>query len=99
MKDSPEAVYLYIPLMKELNMSWNEIKNTPNIELRGLARALASHSLVHAFDGYTPDDIGDLAKKKPQVRSDYARSMALKALLEEKAGMKRKVLTFRDVVG
>jgi len=99
MRDSPEAVYLYIPLMKELNMSWSEIKNTPNRELQGLAQALATHTLVHAFDGYSPDDIGELSKKKPQVRSDYARSMKVKAMLEEKAGVKRQVASFKDIVG
>ena len=80
-------------------MSWNEIKNTPNKELQGLAQALSTHTLVHAFDGYTPDDIGEMAKKKPQVRSDYARSMNMKAMLEAKAGAKRKVASFKDVVG
>ena len=97
MRDSPEAVYLYIPLMKELNMSWNEIKHTPNKELQGLAQALATHSLVHAFDGYGPDDIGELAKNKPQIRSDYAKSMQAKAMLEDKIGMKRKVASFKDI--
>ena len=99
MRDSPEAVYLYIPLMKELNMSWNEIKNTPKIELNGLIQALSTHTTVHAFDGYTDDDIGEMAKKRPQVRSDYAKSMAIKAMLEEKAGVKRNVVSFKDIVG
>ena len=54
---------------------------------------------MHAFDGYTPDDIGELAKKKPQIRSDYARSMEMKAKLEAKAGLKRKVRSFKDIVG
>ena len=99
MRDSPEAVYLYIPLMNEVNMSWSEIKNTPNHELQGLIHALSTHTTVHAFDGYTPDDIGELAKKKPQIRSDYARSMEMKAKLEAKAGLKRKVRSFKDIVG
>ena len=80
-------------------MSWNEIKNTPNSELNGLIHALSTYSLVHAFDGYTADDIGELAKRKPQIRSQYANSMAAKARLEEKIGVKRKVLSFKDIVG
>ena len=80
-------------------MSWSEIKNTPKIELSGLIHALSTHKTVHAFDGYTADDIGEMAKKRPQVRSDYAKSMAAKSMLEEKAGVKRKVLSFKDVVG
>jgi len=99
MRDSPEAVYLYIPLMKELNMSWNEIKNTPNRELVGLVHALSTHTLIHAFDGYSPDDISKLAKDKPQVRGDYAKSLQVKAMLEAKSGVKRKVASFRDIQG
>ena len=80
-------------------MSWSEIKNTPNSELQGLLQALTTHQIVHAYDGYTPDDIGEMAKKKPQIRSDYARSMKLKAMLEQKAGVKRQVASFKDIVG
>jgi len=36
MKESPEAVYLIIPLMKELGMRWDDIKQSPRNELEGL---------------------------------------------------------------
>ena len=45
MVDSPEAVLLYIPLMKELGMSWEEIKSTPRMELEGLLEANKEHNL------------------------------------------------------
>ena len=32
MKEAPEAVYLIIPLMKELGLSWKEIKETRALE-------------------------------------------------------------------
>ena len=99
MRDSPEAEFLYIPLMKELNMSWSEVKNTPNRELQGLLQAFTTYQVIHAYDGYTPEDIGELAKKKPQIRSDYAKSMQIKAMLEEKVGVKRHVASFKDIVG
>lgn len=98
MRDSPEAVYLYIPLMKELNMSWKEIKKTPKIELEGIIHAYSTYSRIHAFDGYSSDDIGQLAKDKPQIRSDYAKSMETRARLEEKAGRKRTVGSFEDLI-
>ncbi len=69
------------------------------MELQGLLQALTTHKIVHAYDGYTPDDIGELAKKKPQIRSDYAKSMSIKAKLEEKAGVKRQVASLKDIVG
>ena len=61
MVDSPEAVLLYIPLMKELGMSWEEIKSTPRMELEGLLAANQEHNLLHAMDGYEAKDINDMA--------------------------------------
>ena len=98
MSESIEAIYLYIPLMKELGMSWHEVKNTPRHELEGLMSAFNSYSLLHAYDGYTSDDIGEMAKKNPQVRSQYAQSQDLKARMEIKMGKKRKVQSFEELV-
>ena len=39
MLESPDAVMLYIPLITEVGMSWNEIKDTPRWELTGILGA------------------------------------------------------------
>jgi hypothetical protein len=79
-------------------MSWKEIKETPKIELEGIIYAYATYTSIHAFDGYSSDDIGKLAKDKPQLRSDYSKSMETRARLEEKIGRKRVVGSFKDLV-
>ena len=61
MLESPDAVLLYIPLMKDLGMSWNEIKHTPNHELQGLLRASQEYQSLHSMDGYTDKDISEIA--------------------------------------
>ena len=71
MSDSPDVVYLYIPLMKELHLSWSELKSLPRNELEGLVYGLSQYTRMHQFDGYEEDEIGDMAKNKPQLRSDY----------------------------
>ena len=78
MRESPEPVLLYIPLMKELGMSWKEIKNTPRIELEGLLCALAEYQVLHSMDGYDDEDVSNMAKTKPRVRSQYAQYMTQK---------------------
>ena len=87
---APEAIFLYIPLMKELGLSWTEIKSLPKQELEGLLFALSQHSKYHQFDGYDDQDIGELAKRKPQVRSDYYSYIELKDKYDEKLGFKKK---------
>ena len=89
MVDSPEAVLLYIPLMKELGMSWEEIKSTPRMELEGLLAANQEHNLLHAMDGYEAKDINDMAKHRPGIRSDYSRYMAQRAKYERLSGKHR----------
>ena len=79
MRESPKPVLLYIPLMKELGLSWNEIKNTPRIELEGLLCALAEHQQLHSMDGYDDEDVNQMAKNKPKIRSQYARYLGQKA--------------------
>ena len=53
MLESPDAVLLYIPLMKELGMNWGDIKNTPRHELVGLLSANAEYEMFHSMDGIT----------------------------------------------
>tara|TARA_E500000305_G_C3978919_1_gene215823 strand:+ start:635 stop:934 length:300 start_codon:yes stop_codon:yes gene_type:complete len=98
MSESIEAIYLYIPLMKELGMSWYEIKNTPRFELEGLMSAFGSYNLLHAFDGYSSDNIGEMAKKNPEVRTNYNNHRAFKLKMEEKMGKKKKVQSFSELV-
>ena len=85
MTNSPEAVHLYVPLMKELGMSWKEIKETPRMELEGLLAANYEFSLLHSMDGYEAKDINEMAKNKPQIRSAYAKSLQLKEKYEKLA--------------
>ncbi len=96
MLESPDAVLLYIPLMKDLGMSWNEIKHTPNHELQGLLRASQEYQSLHSLDGYTDKDISEIAKNKPEIRSQYAQYMEKRRKYEEMVGIKKKV-TFKGV--
>ena len=95
---SPDAVYIIIPCMKELGMSWSEIKNTPRIELIALLGAMSKYNILHSFDGYTPNEVGDLAKNKPQLRSQYGEAMDLQAKYEMRSGNKRKVQSFKELL-
>mgnify|MGYP006411701291 CR=1 FL=1 len=90
MMAAPEAIFLYIPLMKELALSWLEIKSLPKRELEGLLYGLSQYSKYHQFDGYDEQDIGEMAKNKPQIRSDYYAYRKLKDEYDEKMGVKRK---------
>ena len=89
MVDSPEAVLLYVPLMKELGMTWNEIKETPRMELEGLLAAASEFNLLHSLDGYEAKDINDMAKLRPQIRSDYNRYMEQRRKYEKLSGRAR----------
>tara|TARA_R110000824_G_scaffold88789_2_gene218130 strand:- start:2953 stop:3255 length:303 start_codon:yes stop_codon:yes gene_type:complete len=71
MTNSPAVVNYFIPLMKSLNMSWAELKATPAVELEGLVIALSEYNILHSFDGYTAKEIGEMAKNKPQIRTQY----------------------------
>ena len=86
MTNSLDAVRLYIPLMKETNMTWEEIKRTPRMELEGLLAACHEYNLLHSMDGYDAKDIGDLAKHKPNIRQDWGRYMAQKRKYEALSG-------------
>jgi hypothetical protein len=87
---APEAIFLYIPLMKELGLSWTEIKSLPKRELEGLLYGLSQYSRMHQFDGYDEKDIGEMAKNKPQLRSDYYAYRELKDEYDEKMGIEIK---------
>ena len=88
-------VNLYIPLMKDLNISWEDIKKTPRVELSALLVGLGNYNVLHSFDGYSSEDVSSMAKSNPNVRGDYAKSMAMKA----KYGMAKKHTSFTELVG
>ena len=77
---------VYIPLMKELGMSLEEIRSLPRYELDGLLYALRTFETIHAYDGYTPKDIGQMSKDKPELRSSYNRSVNLRKKYERLTG-------------
>mgnify|MGYP003108709362 FL=1 len=91
MTESPDAVLIYVPLMKNLGMSWAEIKRTPRMELRGLLAALNEYDLLHAMDGYDDQDIASMAKNKPKVRQTWARYLEQRAKYDDMVGKKRTV--------
>ena len=88
MTASPDAVLLYVPLMKETNMTWEEIKRTPRHELQGILAACHEYSVLHSMDGYDANDISEMAKNKPQIRSDWARYMEKRRKYEILSGQK-----------
>ena len=86
MTNSPEAVTLYVPLMKETNMTWEEIKRTPSLELEGILAACSEYNLLHSMDGYEAKDISDMAKHRPEIRNDWNKYMAQRRKYERMAG-------------
>jgi len=91
---APEAIFLYIPLMKELGMNWSEIKASTKQELEGLLYGLSQYNKYHQFDGYDDKDISEMAKNKPQIRSDYYKYVELKDEYDIRMGVKRPEKTF-----
>ena len=85
--------------MKELGMSWSEIKNTPRHEMTGLLMALNNYNRLHQFDGYSAKDVAEMAKDKPQIRSDYAAYMNLQRGYELRAGKRPEVEDFKKLIG
>ncbi len=98
MIDSPDAVYLIIPAMKELGMSWTEIKQTPRYEIMGLIGALRQHEILHAYDGYTEKDIGEMAKDRPELRSSYNQTKQLKEKYLIASGKKKQITSFHSIM-
>ena len=86
MTNSLDAVNLYVPLMKETNMTWEEIKRTPRMELEGILAAVHEYGLLHSMDGYEAKDINDMAKHRPSVRGDWNRYMEQRRKYDRLAG-------------
>ena len=70
-------------------MTLEDIKATPRYELDGLLYALNTHNMIHAYDGYTPKEIGQMAKDKPEIRSAYNRSINMKRKYERLVGLSK----------
>ena len=98
MVDMPDAVCIYIPLMKDLGMSWSEIKNTSRIELEGILSAFAEYNKLHSFDGYSDKDISEMAKTRPEIRSQYGEYQLANRDLKEKLGKKVRVTGFKKLI-
>ena len=98
MVDMPDAVCIYIPLMKDLGMSWSEIKNTSRTELEGILSAFAEYNKLHSFDGYSDKDISEMAKTRPEIRSQYGEYQLANRDLKEKLGKKVRVTGFKKLI-
>ena len=96
MSESPDVILLYIPLMKELHLSWSELKSLPRAELEGLLYGLSQYSKMHQFDGYDESEIGDMAKNKPQIRQSYTDYLTTRRNYEDMIGKERK-LSFKGI--
>tara|TARA_R100000963_G_scaffold29359_1_gene20515 strand:- start:230 stop:523 length:294 start_codon:yes stop_codon:yes gene_type:complete len=93
MTETPRAVVLYVPLMKDLGISWTEIKKMPAWELEGLQGALNEYNALHAMDGWTSDEVAETAKNKPQIRSSWNDYQEKRAKFDAMIG-KKKQLSF-----
>jgi hypothetical protein len=99
MKTAPDAVYVIIPCIKELGLSWTEIKNTPRHELTGLLIAFNNYNRMHQFDGYSGEDVSRIAKDKPEVRSEYSKCLEMNKIYERRAGKRDKIKSFSQLKG
>tara|TARA_R110000765_G_scaffold344909_2_gene435199 strand:- start:329 stop:625 length:297 start_codon:yes stop_codon:yes gene_type:complete len=97
MLESPDAIFIYIPLMKELGMSWNEIKKTPRHELEALCRVMYEHSAYHSMDGYSAEEVSEIAKNKPQVRQQYNTYLETRRRYNRMTGGKQKPQGFGNI--
>tara|TARA_R110000765_G_scaffold257873_3_gene358182 strand:+ start:452 stop:745 length:294 start_codon:yes stop_codon:yes gene_type:complete len=91
MSESPDAIMIYIPLMKDLGMDWSEIKHTPRHELLALCSAMYEHKAYHSMDGYSAEDVSEMAKKKPEIRAQYNTYMETKRKYDSMIGIEKKV--------
>ena len=99
MVNIPDAVCIYIPLMKDLGMSWSEIKSTSRKVLEGILSAFSEYNKIHSFDGYTDKDVNEMAKNNPEIRSKYGTYKEANRKLEERLGRRRKVKGFKELLG
>lgn len=80
--------------MKDLGLSWTEIKSSTRVELHALLIGLNNYNVMHAYDGYSSKDIDNMAKDNPSVRSDYAKTQQMKA----RYGTKQAPKSFKEIL-
>ena len=85
--------------MKELHLSWSELKSLPRNELEGLLYGLSQYTKMHQFDGYDEQQIGDMAKDKPQIRTDYYNYRELKDTYDARLGVKKQTKSPSQLAG
>ena len=78
--------------MKDLNMSWYEIKITPRFELEGLVSGLSEYKTLHQFDGYSAEDLKDTFKTKPELRAQWNDYQSKR----RKYGLSKRVKSFSE---
>ena len=88
---------MYVPLMKELNIDWNTLKALPRTEIQALTLGLREYSLLHAYDGYSDKDIGEMAKNKPEIRSDYAKYKEQQRKYQKILNMEQKPMSLGEL--
>ena len=96
MNEAPEPELLFVPLMKDLGMSWKEIISTPRFVLEGILMAYVEYSHLHSMDGYTDEDITELAKNRPEIRTTWIKYMEKKRKYYK--GAEQKTKSFKDIV-
>jgi len=99
MTETPDAVLLYIPLMKNLGMSWEDIKKSPRWELEGLLQAFSEFEILHSMDGYDENDISEMAKGNPKIRSNWRMYKEKQRKFENMIGINRKPVGFSSIKG
>ena len=99
MKTAPDAVYLYVPLMKELGLSWSEVKGMSRPELEGLLYATSQYSILHSMDGYTDKSVSEQAKHSPEIRGHWTTYRNEQAKYEARMGIKKKKPSFDSLIG
>ena len=69
------------------------------MELEGLMVAYSEYLTGHSFDGYNSEDVSQMAKNKPEVRTQYMQHMEAKARLNDKLGKKTRRASAKDIKG
>ena len=98
MTDTPDGVLLYIPLIKEVGMSWKEIKETPRYELEGLLSAYHEYQALHSMDGYDEKDITDMAKNKPAIRKQWSEYLTKRRKFNVMMGLEQPQKSFKTLI-
>jgi len=98
MMETPDGVLLYVPLIKELGMRWNDIKKTPRYELEGLLAAYHEYEAFHSMDGYDESDISDMSKNKPKVRKQWMDYLEKRRKYNEMMGHKEPSQGFASLL-